>query len=189
MLYAGEQRNLLVWVIPENGSLRPLHILFEEEIMKNLYPTCWTEKLRDKIRYRDSNTCRICKMRQGDYKKKFVIHHLDLKKENCKPLNLITLCPKCHRELHYLHFQIKRSIHYTEIFKRKFEDIQSKIEQSNKGMEEKIKTKKRCEKCGQEMKRVSYIEIKNKIIQEDFYCKKCKKIIEMHFKLDKSKEV
>ena len=43
----------------------------------------------------------------------------------------------------------------------------------------------KCQKCKKEMKRVAVVEIKNKIIQEDFYCKKCKKIIEMHFKLDK----
>ena len=35
----------------------------------------------------------------------------------------------------------------------------------------------KCQKCKKEMVRVAVVEIKNKIIQEDFYCKKCKKII------------
>jgi len=47
----------------------------------------------------------------------------------------------------------------------------------------------KCPKCSQEMKRIAYIELKGKIIQESFYCKKCKKIIEMHYSLDKSRKV
>ena len=56
------------------------------------YPTDWTEKLRRMIRERDNYICQVC----GKYGK--VIHHIDYNKNNCLPINLITLCYDCHRQ-------------------------------------------------------------------------------------------
>ena len=56
------------------------------------YSIYWTEKLRRMIRERDNYICQVC----GKYGK--VIHHIDYNKNNCLPINLITLCYDCHRQ-------------------------------------------------------------------------------------------
>ena len=63
------------------------------------YTTDWTHSLRISIRERDKYTCKVCGSKQGD--KIFHVHHIDYKKENCNPNNLITLCPTCHMKTNY----------------------------------------------------------------------------------------
>lgn len=60
------------------------------------YPPEWTESLKQSIRDRDNNTCQIC----GVSRKGLSVHHIDEDKQNCEPENLITLCRKCHRNVH-----------------------------------------------------------------------------------------
>lgn len=63
------------------------------------YTTDWTDTLRRSIRERDNYTCQLCGALQGDYA--FSIHHIDYRKTNCDPENLITLCKKCHGKTGY----------------------------------------------------------------------------------------
>jgi len=61
------------------------------------YPeNIWTPNFRTKIRKRDNYTCQIC----GKKQRGLDVHHIDENKFNCKPDNLITLCRKCHRNIH-----------------------------------------------------------------------------------------
>jgi len=54
------------------------------------YSVDWTETLRRSIRERDNYTCQLCSQ-YGN-----MVHHIDYDKHNCNPVNLITLCRKCH---------------------------------------------------------------------------------------------
>lgn len=58
------------------------------------YPVDWTETLKRSIRERDNYICQLCSQ-YGN-----TIHHIDGNKENCNPINLITLCKSCHTKLH-----------------------------------------------------------------------------------------
>ena len=54
------------------------------------YTVDWTETLRKSIRERDHYTCQICSNHGNQ------VHHIDYIKENCNPINLISLCKPCH---------------------------------------------------------------------------------------------
>src|SRR3990167_374521 len=58
------------------------------------YPLEWRLSLRELIRKRDQYTCQFCKIKQEN--RNFHVHHIDYKKNNLNPNNLITLCPSCH---------------------------------------------------------------------------------------------
>lgn len=62
-------------------------------ISNELYPRIWNNKLKEMIRKRDWNMCRICWWID---KRKLCVHHIDYNKDNCEPTNLITLCNSCH---------------------------------------------------------------------------------------------
>jgi len=63
------------------------------------YTSEFTNKLKYRIRERDTFTCQNCgiieKTHLKTYKRVLDIHHIDYNKENCKETNLITLCQKC----------------------------------------------------------------------------------------------
>jgi hypothetical protein len=59
-----------------------------------IYSVDWTNSLRISIRERDHYTCQLCGEKQGD--RAFSVHHIDYNKQNCDPVNLITLCGHCH---------------------------------------------------------------------------------------------
>lgn len=63
------------------------------------YAPGWTAVLRRSIRERDGNRCRSCGA-EPDRPGWLVVHHRDFKKTNHDPGNLITLCPKCHTNVH-----------------------------------------------------------------------------------------
>jgi hypothetical protein len=50
--------------------------------------------IRGDIRRRDNNTCRVCNEVGG--KRRLSVHHIDYNRDNNNPVNLITLCGKCH---------------------------------------------------------------------------------------------
>lgn len=62
------------------------------------YPDDFNERLKEQIRKRDDYTCQLCGKPQNGTK--LVVHHIDYKKTNIEPSNLISLCPpsnnKCH---------------------------------------------------------------------------------------------
>src|SRR3990167_4645993 len=59
------------------------------------YPPTWTKALRAGVRERDRLRCVDCGA-QGNLQ----VHHNDTDKQNCDPLNLVTVCPKCHGKRH-----------------------------------------------------------------------------------------
>ena len=78
-----------------------------------LYSKDWYSTLREDIRKRDNYTCQECGIHQDElqgFYKRLDIHHIDYNKHNCNPINLITLCRRCHsktnsnREFWYKYF-------------------------------------------------------------------------------------
>jgi len=63
------------------------------------YTTDWTKTLKRSIRERDKYTCQNCGKPQEE--ETFHIHHIDYNKENCNPINLITLCHSCHTKTNH----------------------------------------------------------------------------------------
>ena len=63
------------------------------------YAVEFNEKLKDKIRKRDSNSCVYCGSKTNP--RKLPIHHIDYNKKNNSELNLITLCDSCHSYSNY----------------------------------------------------------------------------------------
>jgi hypothetical protein len=68
--------------------------LWKGGISHNPYTIDWTKTLKRSIRERDKYICQICGIEQCE--ETFAIHHIDYDKKNCNPINLITLCKKCH---------------------------------------------------------------------------------------------
>lgn len=64
-------------------------------IYVNNYSVDWTKTLKRSICERDDYICQICS-RYG-----YVVHHIDYNKENCNPVNLITLCRNCHSKTNH----------------------------------------------------------------------------------------
>ncbi len=56
----------------------------------------FNEDLREVIRNRDRRKCRICEKTELEEGKKLSCHHIDYNKRNNDPINLISLCIKCH---------------------------------------------------------------------------------------------
>lgn len=66
------------------------------------YGVHWTELLKESIRQRDNYKCKICGLPQNKLAgrhKKLDVHHRDSVKTNCNPINLITLCRRCHTKI------------------------------------------------------------------------------------------
>ena len=70
-------------------------------ISEKLYPTEWTETLRESIRQRDSYVCLKCHIPQRELLRKLSVHHIDYDKENLNPKNLISLCGSCNTQVNY----------------------------------------------------------------------------------------
>lgn len=62
------------------------------------YPAEFSLYLRGKIRKRDQYVCQYCQQKFG--KGGLDIHHIDHDRNNNSPLNLISLCNKCHYKMH-----------------------------------------------------------------------------------------
>lgn len=60
----------------------------------NPYPDGWNRELKNKIRDRDGHKCQICSI-SGK-----VVHHIDADKNNLDLDNLITVCKRCHHNIH-----------------------------------------------------------------------------------------
>ncbi|MDF1498771.1 MAG: hypothetical protein P1P85_05490 [Patescibacteria group bacterium] len=68
----------------------------EDEEIKCLYGKGWTDILKISIKARDKYLCQKCR----DETNNLVVHYKDFNTKNHNPNNLITLCKKCHRQLH-----------------------------------------------------------------------------------------
>lgn len=63
------------------------------------YPIEWTSAFRENIRERDGHTCQICDGRHTS--RRMPVHHIDYNKKNIDPMNLVTLCGKCHARTNF----------------------------------------------------------------------------------------
>jgi len=63
------------------------------------YPQKFNELLRNKIRSKDGNKCKLCGMTKKEHFKKYnrnlEVHHKDHDRNNCKESNLETRCKQC----------------------------------------------------------------------------------------------
>ena len=59
------------------------------------YPAEFNRQLKELIRNRDNYKCRLCGVPQRECLQPLCVHHVDYDKNNCLPLNLISLCHKC----------------------------------------------------------------------------------------------
>ena len=70
-------------------------------------PWSWefNKGLKEKVKMRDSNQCRLCGVLKENISKAsghgLNIHHIDYDKKNNKIENLITLCNQCHGKMNY----------------------------------------------------------------------------------------
>lgn len=69
------------------------------------YPPEFNIGLCREIRKRDNYKCKLCDKTEEeeirDIKRVLSVHHIDYNKNNCKKLNLITLCTKCNSRVNY----------------------------------------------------------------------------------------
>ena len=86
------------------------------------YKKGWNVLLRESIKQRDNYTCQECGKKQMSNERRFAVHHIDYKKDNHHPSNLILLCNSCHGKTTYtkkIEFYKER---YFVINKRRFND-------------------------------------------------------------------
>ena len=82
------------------------------------YPSIWGDpRFKAGIRERDNFTCQNPECQGGD--ERLVIHHIDYKKSNCDPTNLITLCNTCNVRANYNRDFWQAG--YSEIIRLKYE--------------------------------------------------------------------
>jgi len=80
------------------------------------YPLGWTKTFKEQIRRRDEYKCQNCGVPETETGRKSDVHHIDYIKENLNPINLISLCKKCHgRTYTNRHHWIK---YYQELISR-----------------------------------------------------------------------
>lgn len=72
--------------------------LHHEKIDRKAYG--WTLALRQLIRNRDNWHCTKCNISQKDLKYVLCVHHIDEDPKNNMESNLISLCRKCHCQIH-----------------------------------------------------------------------------------------
>ena len=83
----------------------PMSLEQRKKISEQKYPFEWGEELKDLIRKRDNYICQECGIHQDElsdkWHKKLDVHHIDYKKDNCNPDNLISLCRSCHVQTNF----------------------------------------------------------------------------------------
>jgi len=65
-------------------------------ISREPYGWEWNAELREEVRRRDGYRCQLCGAPQAECKRKLPVHHINYGKRDNDPLNLITLCNRCH---------------------------------------------------------------------------------------------
>lgn len=77
----------------------------------------FNNELKELIRHRDNYTCQLCSISEIGHQKKLSIHHIDYNKENCNPLNLISLCRICNSQVN------SNRDEWFECFDRKVQEV------------------------------------------------------------------
>ena len=75
------------------------------------YPRNFGLKTKKEIKSRDGWKCRVCDKAPSN-PKSLHVHHIDKNKQNNNYNNLITLCAKCHREIHTNKIDLKIHTNY-----------------------------------------------------------------------------
>lgn len=92
---------------PMYGKSGPLSPRWRGGVSFEPYPIVFNDKLKRKIRDRDSHICQLCKTPENG--QKLSIHHIDYDKQNNETNNLISLCRSCHsRAQNYSDFWIEK---------------------------------------------------------------------------------
>jgi len=60
-----------------------------------IYPSSFTEELKEHIRTRDGHLCQKCGVPQCECVRALDVHHIDYDRMNCSESNLISLCHTC----------------------------------------------------------------------------------------------
>jgi len=89
--------------------------LWQGGIAYEPYSYDFIKKLRKQISLRDNHVCQLCG--KGENGRKLPIHHIDYNKKNNNPLNLITLCIRCHMKTNF------NRQYWTALFKIKMNQI------------------------------------------------------------------
>lgn len=71
------------------------HWNWQDGISFEPYTKEFNNHLKELIRHRDSYQCQKCGCSELEETRKLSIHHIDYNKENCDPVNLISLCRSC----------------------------------------------------------------------------------------------
>lgn len=72
----------------------PNHYNWRGGVSFEPYSSEFNEHLRESIRIRDNRTCAICGIKEDGLK--LDVHHINYDKHDLRPLNLISLCHRCH---------------------------------------------------------------------------------------------
>lgn len=81
------------------------------------YNSEFNEQLKELIRHRDGYKCQLCGCPEIENGRKLDVHHIDYDKNNCKPLNLISLCSRCNTKVN------SNRLKWIKYFKRKVRKI------------------------------------------------------------------
>ncbi|OGJ58619.1 hypothetical protein A2635_03965 [Candidatus Peribacteria bacterium RIFCSPHIGHO2_01_FULL_51_9] len=81
------------------------------------YPPDFNNRLKKMIRSRDQHRCRGCFKKE--HGRKHSVHHIDYKKNNCSPKNLISLCGSCHQKTNVM----KSRREWTRFYKEKVQRL------------------------------------------------------------------
>lgn len=65
-------------------------------ILHGDYPWMFNRELREEVRRRDGHKCQLCDVPQSECQRALHIHHVDYRKQNGDPVNLVSLCHPCH---------------------------------------------------------------------------------------------
>ena len=81
------------------ANRREKHWNWKGGVLPVRYPSDFNIILKRQIRERDGHICQLCTARENG--RLHSIHHIDYNKDNCHPLNLLTLCVSCNSKVNF----------------------------------------------------------------------------------------
>jgi len=76
------------------------HPNWQGGISRSPYGWDYSPELKAEVRRRDEHKCQLCGTPQSECSKKLAVHHIDYDKRNSDPVNLVSLCLRCHGRVH-----------------------------------------------------------------------------------------